>query len=515
MAKFTIALLCSVHLLACGWYLQASFQDTRTTWVGRRGVGKGESEDLLRQPPVVQWLNSLYWIMMVFTTVGFGDIYAVSPAELVYASFVMLFGVILQGIIVSRMIGVVTAVDDEKVQTFQACKVIKSFSRHVGLPTQFHDQLIHHVKHPSKKNRKEVKFDKHAMWQLLQTNYFPRELVGMLPQLVFEGSFWKNRIFRDSRQQDPQLILLLTIHTSRTTVTKGEKVYAYGDHPISVILVEHGTFAAVAKPTKDGGKHDPELDNKQVFALMSSTKSKSWRNIVKGADKKQHLEDWPYVLYSLGSFFGEWEIIYPSARRATVRCESDCSETMEVSRSAFVSALSEFPHFLENLRRSSTRQETRRLRRLERFTQPGIDYLTLAAVTMQRHFRGKLERKNFELRKKQLGLSSPSHPETPLKASIARTHSNLSESHQSHNGVDAADSPHGLIKRKSSFKQTEEQGKIGAASSSQRGLEAALKPLQEELNEMRTRHSVAVQGLAKSQEETMRMLHQVYLEVLR
>lgn len=502
MAKFTIALLCCIHLLACGWYLQATFQEKEVTWVSRRGVGKGENEDLLHQKPVVQWLHSLYWIMMVFTTVGFGDVYAVSPAELVYASLTMLFGVILQGIIVSRMIGVVTSMDDEKLERFKACKVFKSFSTHVRLPATYHDMMVHYIKNgggskkkADKHTGKDVLFDKHAMWQLLQRNYFPRELLGQVASLVFQGQLWTNRLFRESSVQDPNLVMLLTIHTTRLSCIQGEVIYQAGDHPSSVILIEYGTFAGVAKPSKEGGKHDFDLDNQQALALMSSNKRSSWRNIAKNLATDSRPDDWPYILYSRANFFGEWEIVYPSQRRATIRCESDISETLEVSRSAFVSALSEFPHFLESLRRSSSRQEARRLRCLNRLREPGHDYKHLAAITMQRHFRGRITRQHA-LRMKQLSPNS--------------------DSHRGHNGLLPADDAFS-IQRKTSTRRNPStlSEKDKPAPTKTAALEDALKPLRQELDSMNKDHSAAVKSLTTSQEETMRMLHQVYLEVLR
>lgn len=47
-------------------------------------------------------------------TPGFGDIGAVTTGEIIYVSFTMLVGAVVHSIIVSEMIGVVTAMDVEQ-----------------------------------------------------------------------------------------------------------------------------------------------------------------------------------------------------------------------------------------------------------------------------------------------------------------------------------------------------------------------------------------------------------------
>merc|ERR1719428_2050782 len=78
--KFTLALFLCVHLCACGWYLTAALShDPQETWLMRRTVVVGDAlEPLLFRPPEEQWLHSVYLVLTVFTSVGFGDIYAVS-----------------------------------------------------------------------------------------------------------------------------------------------------------------------------------------------------------------------------------------------------------------------------------------------------------------------------------------------------------------------------------------------------------------------------------------------------
>lgn len=61
----------------------------------------GNELDISGKPPARQWIAAVYFAVMMVTTVGLGDIKACTPAEEVLASFQMLLGVFLFGLIVS------------------------------------------------------------------------------------------------------------------------------------------------------------------------------------------------------------------------------------------------------------------------------------------------------------------------------------------------------------------------------------------------------------------------------
>ena len=63
--------------------------------------GAGNEVDISGKPPARQWIAGIYFAVMMVTTVGLGDIKACTPAEEVLASFQMLLGVFLFGLIVS------------------------------------------------------------------------------------------------------------------------------------------------------------------------------------------------------------------------------------------------------------------------------------------------------------------------------------------------------------------------------------------------------------------------------
>jgi hypothetical protein len=78
-------ILC-IHLISCLWFLTAKLSDfSPDTWVIRINL-QDESN-------TVQYITCVYWAVQTLTTVGFGDIPAVTIAEKIIAIGWMITGV--------------------------------------------------------------------------------------------------------------------------------------------------------------------------------------------------------------------------------------------------------------------------------------------------------------------------------------------------------------------------------------------------------------------------------------
>ena len=66
-----------------------------------RAGGAGNQLDISSKPPARQWIGAVYFAVTLVTTAGLGDIKPCTPAEEVLASFDMLLGVFLFGLIIS------------------------------------------------------------------------------------------------------------------------------------------------------------------------------------------------------------------------------------------------------------------------------------------------------------------------------------------------------------------------------------------------------------------------------
>mmetsp|Transcript_29675 Transcript_29675/g.81699 ORF Transcript_29675/g.81699 Transcript_29675/m.81699 type:complete len:743 (-) Transcript_29675:97-2325(-) len=496
-----------VHLLGCGWYLLAALhEDPEETWVMRRVV---DDAPVNKHSPGTQWLNSVYFIFTVFTTVGFGDISAMSNSEIVYCCCVMLTGVFVQSLLFSKIINTVTHITEAERHTERQLKVVRAFADHVHLDERAEERMLDHI---NASKGLAMHYDRHCMQQMIQTNVFPRRLMEQLPREVFSGQLLLSSLFECCPVQDPRLPMLVAVHAEMRVLLEEQVVFVEGDHPSSVFLVKTGTLAAVAIPRMRGERRwtrrPLRLKTQESRIMLRSKSSNHLGSFGTSSEDVQH-KMWPYRLYGAGSHCGEWEVIYPAIRRSSLRSETR-AEVLEIPRTSFVAVISEFPHFLDAFKAKSRHREEIREMHLERLTSAGWDYQDLAAITIQRFLRGMMVRRdarfssNFHthfnqevnfMERSALGGGGPDRPLTPLV--LQRNISVLSSAHCSTRGAD--DTPTGSPLAGAGW-QTEL---------------AVLRQRQDDMLAMVQDLDGKCADLKRSQGEIMQMLQQVYLEVVR
>lgn len=75
-----------IHLIACFWYLSATFEDNIwDTWVGARGIPESDM--------FYKYLSAFYWAFQTVTTVGYGDFSVSTDNEYYLCAIWMLVGV--------------------------------------------------------------------------------------------------------------------------------------------------------------------------------------------------------------------------------------------------------------------------------------------------------------------------------------------------------------------------------------------------------------------------------------
>jgi len=414
VANFGCCLCCMVHLLACGWYLVASLhskEDLKETWLGRRTTRTSTGATLLDAPPSSQWLHAVYFVFTVFTTVGFGDMAAVTNPEIVYVVFVMLTGAVFHSIIVSEMISVVTSVDQQHQNVTEQLSLLDQFGNHTELQPYVKDEISKWVNNSSQGMARH-KYDRERVKSLI-TSSAPRKLLNLLPQELFSGLLWDNDLIQcglrnGRRKLPPRFPIYVALSVNKRPFEQGELVYCAGDYAFNVFLVISGIFAHVAIPGVHGGDDgltEGALD--VAMALQSGAKRKSRGNRTSSrllaqssqlSAKKQQSEPlpqpkrrqalFPYQIFSREKYFGENELLHRTLRRSTVRCEQD-GYLLVLHRSEFFSIMDEFPTIGEIWKADARRHEIHRCLCLKHHTRK-MTIQHLAAWQIQRKVREKI-----------------------------------------------------------------------------------------------------------------------------
>ncbi|CAK0827821.1 unnamed protein product, partial [Prorocentrum cordatum] len=244
-----------VHLLACGWYLVAALHENHLeTWPNRRIISI-DGATLLSEAPHILWATSVYFILTVFTTVGFGDMYPVKVGEIIYVVFVMMIGAVLHSIIIGEVITIVSEVDEDTRWKRSRMGLLEAYSSHTQLDRDTVSRLTRWVDGlPSGRST----FDPEDMRRLFTSGIMPRSLLGELPDRLFDGQLARNKFMTTcaisctSGITPPRFPLFMSTVLCQRSYKAGETVYELHDHAFNIFLVRSGTFAYVCEVTGAG-----------------------------------------------------------------------------------------------------------------------------------------------------------------------------------------------------------------------------------------------------------------------
>eukprot|EP00930_Biecheleria_cincta_P074222 TRINITY_DN6141_c0_g1_i2.p1 TRINITY_DN6141_c0_g1~~TRINITY_DN6141_c0_g1_i2.p1 ORF type:complete len:725 (+),score=94.67 TRINITY_DN6141_c0_g1_i2:81-2255(+) len=326
-----------VHMMGCGWYICAALENNplSESWVARRSLPDGTT--LLDKGPEDQWLHSAYFVLTVFTTVGFGDISAFTSGEIFYVGMLMVMGGVINGVVLSHVMNILQESDRKELGTQQTVNILRDFADH----TELNQSVTNNLVQLARQSRNSAELDSAKVKKLFGGLVIPRTTMSELAPKLWKGKLFKNEFFKKPqalRQTDlpPRLYLFVaSMLKMRDFPEAGEIVYSKGDMPMNCFLVLVGTFSFVDTPIG------------QTTAEVS-----------------------PYQLFGTRSYFGEYDILTGAeGRMTTARCEVPFSIALLLARSDLLALCDDFPAFGAAQRILMARREASRKRRLGKLTQ--------------------------------------------------------------------------------------------------------------------------------------------------
>eukprot|EP00931_Biecheleriopsis_adriatica_P043873 TRINITY_DN25069_c0_g2_i1.p1 TRINITY_DN25069_c0_g2~~TRINITY_DN25069_c0_g2_i1.p1 ORF type:complete len:667 (+),score=82.67 TRINITY_DN25069_c0_g2_i1:109-2109(+) len=294
-------LLILIHIMACGMYLCAALhEDVELTWLVRRPL-LYKGTDLLDATPWTAWAHSMYFVLTVFTTVGFGDISAFTVGEMAYVSMLMLVGMVINSLIVGEILSVITGMDHEAAKIAKLQEAIDQFANVTGLDEENVQRFKKSVLQLSKGTMTQ---DSEAMRGILK-RHLSTELLISLAGSVYGGKLKRNRFIlaaaRNLEYIPPRLPLLAATLLTRRIFSNGTPVFMAGELALGIYLVQKGTFA--------------------------------------------HMHaGFPYWLYSFNNYFGDYEVFNRlDLRTSEVRCQSTSGELLYLPSESLSELSQQFP----------------------------------------------------------------------------------------------------------------------------------------------------------------------------
>jgi voltage-gated potassium channel Kch len=134
LLKFAVAVVVVTHWLSCLWMLVPKLEAGEENWVTKYyGVSK---DDPIFEQKGELYLTSMYWAMMTLTTIGYGDVTASTPGEMLLSTIGMGVGASVYAYIVGAICGVLNNMDPIAVLFNQKMDSLNSLMAETHMPQE-------------------------------------------------------------------------------------------------------------------------------------------------------------------------------------------------------------------------------------------------------------------------------------------------------------------------------------------------------------------------------------------
>ncbi len=213
---FIFWLLILIHWLSCGWVVLYSFSaDTDNT---------------------TRYINSLYWCIQTFTTVGYGDITPKDNPQHIYSILVMLFGVGVYGYLIGNVANILSKRDPAKEQYFKNIESLKAFSNFRNIPLSLQKKIRDYYVYIWKKR---LGYDESAFLSKLPAGlqnevslFLKREILEKIP--LFKGI-------------DDRFLREMSLHLKPLIFTPSEYVFKEGDKGNEMYFIIRGNLEVISR----------------------------------------------------------------------------------------------------------------------------------------------------------------------------------------------------------------------------------------------------------------------------
>jgi len=379
--------LTTVHLFACTWYLVAALHtDPDATWVSRRGI--------LDETPAYQWMTCMYFVVTIFTTVGFGDISGATMGEMSVVMVAMLTGIVVNSIIMGEVIDAVMKSNRTELRKSKHKELIGVFAEQTDINDDMKGHIVKWIDNSSQ--AVHTYEDVEALTSLLMGGGFPRHLMETLSHEVFEGNLPRNSfviIGTGLEDPTPSLSVLLAMVCIRRYFKSGDFVYDQCDDAAEVYLVLSGTFVELfGQDCMSVGRrstHCSMTSFEDALDVVMNVQPEPGQTLVSVSEGEPPPR--PYRLWSHRNYFGELELFFARQRASAVRCEVTGS-LLVLPKERMLNIMHDNPDAERRWRSAAVRRWARRRDLIkESYTRsPDIRCHEMAAIMIQRWMRSFL-----------------------------------------------------------------------------------------------------------------------------
>jgi len=206
-----------VNLLACGW----------------SSLGSGTAGPA--PDPVFDYVRAVYWTITTLATVGYGDITAKTPVQMLYAAATMLVGIGFFGYVLGNVTSLFARLDAAREQHLEQLDRIETFMRGNDVPVPLRARVREYYRY---------------LWRSRQGWDVAAVLADLPPKLQVEiGLFLNAEIIEQVpmlKGASRRLLEEIVLELKPRVVIPGEELFRAGEPGHAMFFIQRGTVEIVA-----------------------------------------------------------------------------------------------------------------------------------------------------------------------------------------------------------------------------------------------------------------------------
>ncbi|GMH45876.1 hypothetical protein BSKO_13839 [Bryopsis sp. KO-2023] len=323
--RFLLAVVVISHWSACIFYFIAYTEGEGTgTWVDNYGLAtKSNSE---------RYVSALYWAFATMTSVGYGDVVAITVAEKIMAIICMIIGVTVFAYLMGAVTSILGALNSSQSRITAKKQRIDEFLKNRKVPTalcnrirQFYGYIVD----------KEVRNDETDIISGLPNKMRVEVVLFLFRDIMSKVMYFDNKA--------PQFIAELVMMMKIEFYAPEDFVVVQGEMSTEMYFIGEGTLAI---------RNYENMENLPKLLYSGGNVNVTFKHL-------------GYI--KAGSQFGEYACLTMEARTATVVAETFC-ELYALSRDSFLEVMNNWPEYKSELtnhmmQRSKVTKEKQRKKR--------------------------------------------------------------------------------------------------------------------------------------------------------
>ena len=239
------------HFVACGWHYISSQSDD---------VGIFKRRGLENEPYMTRYLMSLHWALATMTGVGYGDIYAVTVPERVYAIFVQIMGASIFGFLLGNINTILDSINLRSSFRRRKMNQVKHYMKQMELPKDLRHQVKRHFRHLCQK--KEIFAVESALGSLSSSLY---------KEVVLQTFYQMRLRFPLLMQNTPEFLMGCVTSMLPVAYYAGEEITLVGDIVSEIHFLFEGMIHYVGEKAWMGREETGFFEALQGYERSPST----------------------------------------------------------------------------------------------------------------------------------------------------------------------------------------------------------------------------------------------------